>query len=175
MWLAPLPVGEPDPIRRLATVRAETGRLKETNQALGAATLVRVSTGAPATLVALGARLAANARPFNLTVTNVPGPQFPLYMLDARMEVSYPLVPLWESHGVGIAMFSYDGTVAWGLNGDFALMPDIDVFGESVRLSFAELLAAAENAPAPGAATEPDTETVPRSAGPRTRPPLGTP
>lgn len=175
MWLAPLPVGEPDPIRRLATVRAETGRLKETNQALGAATLVRVSTGAPATLVALGARLAANARPFNMTVTNVPGPQFPLYMLDARMEVSYPLVPLWESHGVGIAMFSYDGTVAWGLNGDFALMPDIDVFGESVRMSFADLLVAAENAPAPGPGTEPDTEALPGSAGPRKRPPLGTP
>ena len=175
MWLAPLPVGEPDPITRLATVRAETERLKETNQALGAATLVRVSTGAPATLVALGARLAANARPFNMTVTNVPGPQFPLYMLDARMEASYPLVPLWESHGVGIAMFSYDGTVSWGINGDFAVMPDLDVFGETVLASFAELLEAAENAPEP----EPEPESEPAgaspAAGPRKLPPLGTP
>ena len=179
MWLAPLPVGEPDPITRLATVRAETERLKETNQALGAATLVRVSTGAPATLVALGARLAANARPFNMTVTNVPGPQFPLYMLDARMEASYPLVPLWESHGVGIAMFSYDGTVSWGINGDFAVMPDLDVFGETVLASFAELLEAAENAPEPEPEPKPEPESesaaASPSAGPRKRPPLGTP
>ncbi|MGB5169011.1 MAG: wax ester/triacylglycerol synthase family O-acyltransferase [Acidimicrobiia bacterium] len=175
MWLAPLPVGEPDPISRLAIVRAETERLKETNQALGAATLVRVSTGAPATLVALGARLAANARPFNMTVTNVPGPQFPLYMLDARMEASYPLVPLWESHGVGIAMFSYDGTVSWGINGDFAVMPDLDVFSETVLESFAELLAAAENAPEPEPEVESELETVPPPTGPRKRPPLGTP
>jgi WS/DGAT/MGAT family acyltransferase len=175
MWLAPLPVGEPDPITRLATVRAETERLKETNQALGAATLVRVSTGAPATLVALGARLAANARPFNMTVTNVPGPQFPLYMLDARMEASYPLVPLWESHGVGIAMFSYDGTVSWGINGDFAVMPDLDVFGETVLASFAELLEAAENAPEPKPEPESESAAASPSAGPRKRPPLGTP
>jgi WS/DGAT/MGAT family acyltransferase len=177
MWLAPLPVGEPDPAARLATVRAETERLKETNQALGAATLVRVSTGAPATLVALGARLAANARPFNMTVTNVPGPQFPLYMLDARMEASYPLVPLWESHGVGIAMFSYDGTVSWGINGDFAVMPDIDVFGETVLESFEELLAAAEDAPEPRAEPESESELIaaPSQERPRKRPPLGTP
>jgi WS/DGAT/MGAT family acyltransferase len=175
MWLASLPVGEPDPVVRLAMVRAETERLKETNQALGAATLVRVSTGAPATLVALGARLAANARPFNMTVTNVPGPQFPLYMLDARMEVSYPLVPLWESHGVGIAMFSYNGTVAWGINGDFVLMPDIDVFGESVLASFGELLEAAENAPEPAEKPELPPATSSRSVGPRKRPPIGTP
>jgi WS/DGAT/MGAT family acyltransferase len=175
MWLAPLPVGEPDPATRLARVRAETERLKETNQALGAATLVRVSTGAPATLVALGARLAANARPFNMTVTNVPGPQFPLYLLDARMEVSYPLVPLWESHGVGIAMFSYNGGVAWGINGDFVLMPDIDVFGESILASFAELLEAAEHAPEPVEKPETQPAVPSRSATPRERPPLGTP
>jgi WS/DGAT/MGAT family acyltransferase len=166
MWLAALPIGEPDPVERLGIVRVETERLKETNQALGAATLVRVSTGAPATLVALGARLATNARPFNMTVTNVPGPQFPLYMLDARLESSYPLVPLWRSHGVGIAMFSYDGSVSWGINGDFEVMPDLDVFGDMVLEDFAGLLAAA------GAA--PDREpAAPTRSGPRKRPPLG--
>jgi len=170
MWLAPLPIGDPDPVRRLSTVHAETEKLKASNQALGAATLVRVSTGAPATLVALGARLAANARPFNMTVTNVPGPQFPLYLLDARLEATYPLVPLWESHGVGLAMFSYDGTVAWGINGDFEVMPDLDVFGEAILLAFAELLEAGNKA----------SETVPHGAAPdagrpKKRPPLGTP
>jgi diacylglycerol O-acyltransferase / wax synthase len=167
MWLASLPIGDPDPVSRLATVRAETERLKETNQALGAATLVRVSTGAPATLVALGARLAANARPFNMTVTNVPGPQFPLYMLDARLEASYPLVPLWQTHGVGIAMFSYDGTVAWGINGDFEVMPDLDVFADTVMDAYRELSEAA--------AAAPEIErSVPRRSGPRKRPPIGT-
>lgn len=167
MWLASLPIGDPDPVSRLATVRAETERLKETNQALGAATLVRVSTGAPATLVALGARLAANARPFNMTVTNVPGPQFPLYMLDARLEASYPLVPLWQTHGVGIAMFSYDGTVAWGINGDFEVMPDLDVFADTVMDAYRELSEAA--------AAAPEIErSAPRKSGPRKRPPIGT-
>ena len=124
------------------------------------------------TLVSLASRLAANARPFNMTVTNVPGPQFPLYMLSSRLDVTYPLVPLWESHGVGIAMFSYDGTVSWGINGDFALMPDIDVFGETVLESFAELLEAAENAPERD--IEPGSSAAARSTGPRKRPPLGT-
>ncbi|MEN8233536.1 MAG: wax ester/triacylglycerol synthase family O-acyltransferase [Actinomycetota bacterium] len=169
MWLAPLPIDDPDPVSRLATVRAETERLKESNQALGAATLVRVSTGAPATLVALGARLAANARPFNMTVTNVPGPQFPLYFLDSRLEATYPLVPLWQSHGIGLAMFSYHGTVAWGLNGDYEVMPDLDVFGETILAAFAELVEAAESAP-----ERSDEEPARKKAGPKKRPPIGT-
>jgi len=167
MWLAGLPIDDPDPASRLATVHAETQRLKETNQALGAATLVRVSAGAPATLVALGARLAANARPFNMTVTNVPGPQFPLYMLDALLRETYPLVPLWESHGVGIAMFSYDGMVSWGINGDYQLMPDLDMFGASILIAFDELVDAAEHAP--------ETPVASKSKGPKKFPPLGTP
>ncbi len=117
--------------------------LKKSNQALGASTLVRLSAGAPATLVALGARLAANARPFNMTVTNVPGPQFPLYLLDAKVERTYPLVPLWQSHGVGVALFSYAGSVDWGLNGDFGLMYDLDKFGAALEEGFRELLKAA--------------------------------
>jgi WS/DGAT/MGAT family acyltransferase len=167
MWLAGLPIDDPDPTSRLDTVRAETQRLKETNQALGAATLVRVSAGAPATLVALGARLAANARPFNMTVTNVPGPQFPLYMLDARLRETYPLVPLLESHGVGIAMFSYDGMVSWGINGDYQLMPDLDMFGASILTAFGELVDAAERAP--------EVPVASKSKGPKKFPPLGTP
>ncbi len=102
-----------------------------------------------------------------MTVTNVPGPQFPLYMLDARLEVSYPLVPLWESHGIGIAMFSYDGAVSWGINGDFEVMPDLDVFADTVLEAFAELAEAA--AAAPGA-----EQAVPKKAGPTKRPPIGT-
>jgi hypothetical protein len=138
-----MPVGEPDPGRRFEIVAEETTRLKETDQALGAASLVRLSAGAPATLVALGARLATNARPFNMTVTNVPGPQFPLYMLTSRLDVTYPLVPLWESHGVGIALFSYLGAVSWGLNADYDVVEDVSDLAASMKFATAELLAAA--------------------------------
>jgi WS/DGAT/MGAT family acyltransferase len=143
MWLVSMPVGEPDPGRRFEIVAEETTRLKETDQALGAASLVRLSAGAPATLVALGARLATNARPFNMTVTNVPGPQFPLYMLTSRLDVTYPLVPLWESHGVGIALFSYLGAVSWGLNADYDVVEDVSDLAASLQFATAELLAAA--------------------------------
>ncbi|NIT98484.1 MAG: DUF1298 domain-containing protein, partial [Actinobacteria bacterium] len=112
-------VGEADPVARFAAVRAETDRLKRTDQALGAATLVRLSAGAPLTLVSLASRLAAGARPFNMTVTNVPGPQFPLYLLGSRLLATYPLVPLWEGHGAGVALFSYAGTLYWGFNADW--------------------------------------------------------
>ena len=146
MWLVTLPVGEGDPVRRFEAVRLETENLKQTDQALGAATLVRLSAGAPATLVSLGARLASNARPFNTTVTNVPGPQFPLYMLGSKLLATYPLVPLWQSHGVGVALFSYDGRVHWGFNGDYDLLYDLSEFAGAMEESFEELLEAAKNA-----------------------------
>ncbi len=143
MWLVTLPIGEPDPVKRHALVLEETKDLKGTDQALGAATLVQISSGAPTTLVSLGVRLAANVRPFNMTVTNVPGPQFPFYLYDAKLLATYPLVPLWESHGVGLALFSYNGAVDWGLNGDWDLLYDIDEFASDLRVAFFELLAAA--------------------------------
>jgi len=143
MWLVPLPIGVEDPVKQHALIVEETNRLKKSNQALGAATLVDISAGAPSTLVSLGGRLAANVRPFNMTVTNVPGPQFPLYLYDAELLATYPLVPLWESHGVGIALFSYTGSVDWGLNGDWDLMPDIGEFAADLGEAFYDLLAAA--------------------------------
>ena len=175
MWLAALPIDDTDAASRLRSVNGETEKLKDTDQALGAATLVRVSAGAPATLVSLGARLAANARPFNMTVTNVPGPQFPLYLLDARVEATYPLVPLWESHGLGVALFSYNGTVSWGINGDYEIMPDIERFGDAILASFAELCDAAKNAPdQSGETLEPEKVVKPSKSSPKKRPPIGT-
>ncbi len=143
MWLVTLPIDEADPVKQHALVVEETRLLKKTNQALGAATLVQISAGAPSTLVSLGARLAANARPFNMTVTNVPGPQFPLYLYDAKLESTYPLVPLWESHGVGVALFSYSGSIDWGINGDYGLLDDIGEFATVLEEAFYDLLAAA--------------------------------
>ena len=143
MWLVPLPIAESDPVKQHGLIVEETNLLKETNQALGAATLVEISAGAPSTLVSLGGRLAGNVRPFNMTVTNVPGPQFPLYLYDAKLLATYPLVPLWESHGVGIALFSYHGSIDWGLNGDWDLMPDIGEFASDLDEALSDLLAAA--------------------------------
>ncbi len=149
MWLVQLPVGEANPVRRLRAIQRETQTLKETEQALGAATIVQVTAGAPTTLVALGARLAATVmRPFNLTVTNVPGPQFPIYLLGSRLLVQYPMVPLWAQHGLGVALFSYDGHVAWGLQADYDGVPDIGRFGEAIRESAEELVTAARRAAA---------------------------
>lgn len=143
MWLVTLPVDEADPISRFEAVRHATARLKETDQALGAATLVRMSAGAPATLVSLASRLASGVRPFNLTVTNVPGPQFPLYLLGSRLIASYPLVPLWEGHGVGIALFSYAGTVYWGFNADYDIVADVEELARCMGEAFRELQDAA--------------------------------
>ncbi len=161
MWLVSLPVTEPDPIRRLEAVRMATERLKETNQALGAATLVRLSAGAPATLVSMASRLATGVRPFNMTVTNVPGPQFPLYLLESQMLESYALVPLWQAHGVGVALFSYAGSVYWGFNADYDIVPDVDLFAEAVREAFDELHEAAKK-----------VKPTPKKR-PKARPPLG--
>jgi WS/DGAT/MGAT family acyltransferase len=167
MWLVSLPITVSDPAERLARVAEETNKLKLTDQALGASTLVQISTGAPATLLSLASRLAQNARPFNLTVTNVPGPQFPLFMLEAPLVAQYPLVPLWESHGVGIALFSYLGRVFWGFNADWDVMPDVDEFVRCIDEAFGELLEAARSA---------DTAIVGERAParkPKSRPPLG--
>jgi WS/DGAT/MGAT family acyltransferase len=167
MWLVRLPIDEADPVRRFELVSEETLKLKRTDQALGASTLVQLSVGAPATLLSLASRLASGARPFNMTVTNVPGPQFPLYLLESRMLASYPLVPLWESHGIGIALFSYAGSIGWGFNGDWDLMPDLEGFVAAVDAAFAELLATARAGGAPPAKAAPKA--------PKKRPPLGTP
>jgi diacylglycerol O-acyltransferase len=140
MWLMELPVAETDPAKRVQIINRATKSLKETDQALGASTLVEVSTGAPATVVSLAARLAGRARPFNMTVTNVPGPQFPLYMAGSEMLATYPLVPLWQSHGAGIAMFSVSGMVDIGINMDRDLIEDPTCLGRCLEEAFVELL-----------------------------------
>jgi WS/DGAT/MGAT family acyltransferase len=178
MWLASMPIHEPDPIGRFDAVHAETEKLKQTDQALGAATLVRLSAGAPTTLVALASRLAAGARPFNMTVTNVPGPQFPVYLLGAEMTDQYPLVPLWEGHGVGIALFSYNGRIDWGFNADYDIMENLDGFVAAIEASFEELLTAArlrakEEAKPAKKAKKVTTKTAAGNGGPKKRPPLG--
>ena len=152
MWLVDLPVTEDDPVRRLAELRETTARLKDDDAALGAAVLTQSASWMPLNLLSLGVRLMwSAARPFNMTVTNVPGPQIPLYLLGSRLVVQYPMVPLYMDHGIGVALFSYVGEVAWGLSADYELVPDLDRFVEAIRSSHHELLAAARDAAKPKA------------------------
>lgn len=171
MWLIELPIGEEHPGRRITHVRAATTNLKETDQALGASTLVQVSTGAPATLVSLGARLAGRVRPFNMTVTNVPGPQFPMYMAGSQMLATYPLVPLWQSHGIGVAMFSLNGKINIGINMDRRVIPDSTSFGEHLVRAFKEL----KDADVPGPDEVPEPIAAAEKPKVKKAPPMGTP
>jgi diacylglycerol O-acyltransferase len=144
MWLVNMPLSEPEPLLRVQKVHEETARLKQTNQALGASTLVELSRGTPLTLISLANRVVGPiVRPFNLTVTNVPGPQFPMYLLEAKMIASFPIVPLWSQHGLGLAIFSYDGGLHWGIHADFDAIPDTDRVAAAINKAIKELLDAA--------------------------------
>jgi len=142
-WIAGLPIHERDPLRRLARVRETTAELKRCKQALGARMLTQLAEWLGPTALSLGVRLADRAAPYNLIVTNVPGPQFPFYMLGAKMLSAYPLVPLFRNQALGVALFSYLGKIFWGFNADWDLMPDLDDFVAAVRTSFEELQEAA--------------------------------
>ena len=157
-WIIELPIDERDPRRRLERIREETARLKESKQALGADLLTQAVAWTPSTLLSLGSRMAMRALPFNLVVTNVPGPQVPLYLLGARMLDNYGALPLTDYLGLGIVLFSYAGRLCWGFTGDWDLMPDLADFVRATEASFAELCAAAgvtRGAAAPGPPTLP--------------------
>ncbi len=136
-WFVDLPVGQPDRSAQLAAIRAETQHLKESHQAMGMDMLMAAAEFAPSGILAMGAGLASG--PINTIVTNVPGPQFPLYMLGARMLALIPKVPLIQNIGLGIALMSYDGQVFWGFNADYDLVPDLEHFVDLVEESFADL------------------------------------
>jgi WS/DGAT/MGAT family acyltransferase len=142
-WIVDLPIAERDPRRRLERIRETTARLKESKQALGADLLTQAVSWTPSTLLSLGSRMVLRALPFNLVVTNVPGPQVPLYLLEARMLDNYGQVPLTDYLGLGIALFSYAGKLCWGFNADWDLVPDLADFVRATEVSFAELCAAA--------------------------------
>jgi diacylglycerol O-acyltransferase / wax synthase len=142
MW-APLPVGLTDPVQRLLSISRDMDGIKESGQAVGAQVLTELSGFAPPTIVAQAARLQARQRLFNLVVTNVPGPQFPLYMLGRELDAMFPMVPLAENQALGIAIMSYDGQLNFGLNADYDAMPDLETLADGLRASIDELTAAA--------------------------------
>ena len=142
MW-APLPVGLEDPRDVQATVAEAMRGLKESGQAVGARTLTQLADFAPPTIASQAARLQARQRYFNLVVTNVPGPQFPLYLLGRRMRAIYPVVPLARNQALGIAIMSYNGRLCFGLLADYDAMPDLHDVADALRGAIADLAAAA--------------------------------
>ncbi|GEL25708.1 diacylglycerol O-acyltransferase [Pseudonocardia sulfidoxydans NBRC 16205] len=144
-FLVDLPVGEASPLVRLRHVSHAMAEHTAGGQSVGADTLVRIGGFAPPTLHALGARAASgfSKRIFNLVVTNVPGPQFPLYAAGARMLEMFPVVPLAKGQALSIGLTSYDGGVYYGFNGDRDAMHDVDVLAGLVDEALDELLATA--------------------------------
>ena len=141
--MAPLPVWCQEPVARLDLVRESLKDLKRGGQAVGARVLTELTGFAPPTIMGPAARLVSRQRFFNLVVTNVPGPQFPLYLMGREMIDPFPMVPLAKGQGLGVALLSYNGRINFGLVGDYDLLWDLDELAEDVRASLAELAEAA--------------------------------
>ena len=138
-WLVQLPIDERDARRRFDRVREMTASLKQAKQAQGIAALIQAADWVGTIPLTLGVRLTEWLHPYNLIVSNVPGPQFPLYLLGAEMLAGYPLVPLFSNQTLTVAIFSYVGKLCWGVNADWDLVPDLHDFVKAVSLSFDEL------------------------------------
>jgi diacylglycerol O-acyltransferase len=135
-----LPVAEPDPDERYQRVLDRAEELKAGSQRTGGKTIVDLANLGPPLAGGLLARsMFGGTRMFNLTITNVPGPQQRLYAFGAPLVEVLPLVPLFSGHTVGIAVVSYDGKVVFGLNADRVAVPDLDVLADGIERSFVEL------------------------------------
>ncbi len=139
MWAA-LPIYEPDPVKRLKLISEQMRGLKSSGQAVGAQILVSLGEWAPPNILAQAARLVSRQRAFNLVITNVPGPQVPLYLLGRQMQEVYPVLPLADKQTIGVALLSYNGTIGFGLLGDYDTAKDLAVLAEGVEKSVAELV-----------------------------------
>lgn len=137
-WMLSLPIGLEDPGLRFASICETTAALKQSRQADGIEFFTRIAEYA-APIMTLGVRLAARLEPYNMIVTNVPGPQVPLYLLGSRLLAGYPQVPLFDRQGLAVALLSYSGQLHWGFNADWDLVPDLHVFTSAIKESFAEL------------------------------------
>ncbi len=138
-----LPVGPMGAKKRLAMIREKTKSLKESNYAVGAEFLMNIGTWAPPTIHAMAARLAARSRLINLVVSNVPGPQVPMYIAGAKLLAQYPIMPIAETMGVSIACTSLAGTMAFGITADWDTLPDIEYLASSMDDALTELRKAA--------------------------------
>ena len=136
---APLPVGIEDAAERLHAVTASMGDLKESKQAVGASLLSDLADFAPPTIMNQAGRLQSRQRFFNMVVTNVPGPQFPLYLMGRELEAIFPMVPLAKKQAVCFGIMSYNGQVNFGLTADYEAMPDVDSLAHDLSESISEL------------------------------------
>jgi diacylglycerol O-acyltransferase len=141
--MAPLPVWCDEPVERLHMLTATMGDLKQSKQAMGAQLLTNVTDFAPTTIMSQAARLQSRQRMFNTVVTNIPGPQVPIYLLGRQLEATIPMVPLVKNQAVCFAVMSYNGQLNFGLTGDYDAMSDLDALAEDLEASIDELRAAA--------------------------------
>jgi diacylglycerol O-acyltransferase / wax synthase len=172
MW-APLPVGVENPAECLAQIRDAMEDLKHSGQAVGAQVLTNLAGFAPPTILSQAARLQARQRYFNLVVTNVPGPQFPLYLLGHRLRGLYPVVPLARRQALGIAVMSYDGRLGFGLLADYDAVPELEAIARDLDRAIASLGRAAGVLPTRqrGGAANKRGKSAKKPAGARTRKP----
>jgi hypothetical protein len=138
--VAPLPVSLGDPKERLAMVREAMRGVKDSKLAAGAEVIAGMQDFAPPTVLAQASRLNFSSRFFNLLVTNIPGPQFPLYLLGHRLERVFPVAFLAGDRALAIAVMSYDGGVNFGLIADLDAMPDLDAVTDGIDRSLEEYL-----------------------------------
>jgi diacylglycerol O-acyltransferase / wax synthase len=167
----PLPVYVENPVERLRLVRESMGNLKQSKQALGAEVIAGLQDFAPPTLLAQASRLNFSTRLFNLIVTNVPGPQFALYLLGREMEEIVPIAFLPENHALAIAIMSYNGKVDFGLLADYDAMPDLEQFGEMLEQTLDELLGEARKRAGQASRSNGARASAPREAEPGARSP----
>ena len=163
MW-APLPVGVEKPAECLRQITAAMEGLKKSRQAVGAQVLTNLAGFAPPTILSQAARLQARQPFFNLVVTNVPGPQFPLYLLGRRLQILYPVVPLARRQALGIAVMSYDGHLGFGLLGDYDALPELESIALDIKAAIAALSRAAGVRTPRSAAKPKKTPRRPRAA-----------
>jgi diacylglycerol O-acyltransferase / wax synthase len=138
-----LPIGTMSGRRRLKLIRTATAHLKESNEPVGAEFLMSIGSWAPPTIHAMAARLASRSKLINLVVSNVPGPQIPMYMGGARLLAQYPMMPIAENMGLSIAVTSLAGTMAFGVTADWDTLPDVEVLAHGIEEALAELVKAA--------------------------------
>jgi diacylglycerol O-acyltransferase / wax synthase len=137
--IAALPIHLEDPVARLEAVRVTMGDLKESKQALGGEIMTAIADWTVPNVLVQAVKLGIRSRPYNLTVTNVPGPQIPLYFLGCEMQTTYPVVPLFENVALVVGLFSYNGGLFWGFTADWETVPDLHDFVTAVEDSFVEL------------------------------------
>jgi WS/DGAT/MGAT family acyltransferase len=138
-WVMPLPVSIRDPLARHAEVQRRTIEMKRTDFARAGEILLATN----GTLIGAAMQLVERLRPFNVTVSNIPGPPLPLHLLDARLDAIHPHVPLFRGQGLSIAILSYAGQLHWGFTGECQVMPDLERLADAVGSSLLDLEAAA--------------------------------